>query len=153
MIPTMTKAENGKISVAPAVRFAVIAGLLCVVLPLYLATSFAGLPGLVSVAMGLLTLLFYYGEAPRHAYREIPGPPSKWLIGNLDLFVKLGGYHKAYEQLCKDYGRVARIQMGHWPQIIVQDPALIKEICLENFSVFQVSYYSKCVQGGLRVVT
>lgn len=123
---------------SPAFRFACVALLLYVLVPLSLGNAYAGIHGLLTVAVGLLTAAFLYGELPRrYNPSNLPGPPGKWLIGNLDLFVKLGGYHKCYEQVTKDYGRVARVQMGHWPQIIVQEPALIKEIGLEKFQYFQ----------------
>lgn len=123
---------------SPAFRFACMVLLLYVLLPLYLGNAFAGIPGLLSVAVGLLTGIFCYGELPRRSNpSNIPGPPGKWLIGNLDLFVKLGGYHKCYEQVTQDYGRVARVQMGAWPQIVVQEPALIKEIGMDKFQSFQ----------------
>lgn len=121
----------------PPLRFACICLLLLVVLPLYMAHTLAGLSGLISTAVGLLTALVWYGEYPCRAYPNIPGPPSKWLIGNLDMFRQLGGYHKAYEKVTQDYGRVARIQMGHWTQIVLQDPALIKEIGVEKFDLFR----------------
>jgi carlactone C-19 oxidase len=121
--------------VPPAVRFSIIVFLVYVALPLYLGHAVGGLHGVLTVVAGLLTALYLYVESPRRVTRGIPGPPALPLIGNLPEFVKLG-YHIYYGQMAKQYGDVVAIQMGAHPQVVISDPTLIREVCLEKFESF-----------------
>ena len=122
----------------PAARFAIVALSVYVVLPLYIGLALCGVPGLLTVAAGLLTAVYLYGDSPRRYMEGIPGPEKtrKFLTGNIAEFIQFG-YHEYYGQITKEYGDVASVQLGAWPQIVVSDPAIIKQICLENFDSFR----------------
>ena len=117
----------------PALRFALIVAAVYICLPLSVGYFLAGSYGAITAAVGFAV----YGDLPRRRIADFPGPPRRWLIGNLPEFVKLGGYHEVYSQLNKEYGPVAAVALGHRAQLVIADPDLIREICLTKFTHFR----------------
>eukprot|EP00897_Mesotaenium_endlicherianum_P011043 jgi/Mesen1/9968/ME000072S09381 len=67
--------------------------------------------------------------------RELPGPPSFWLLGNL-LDIGRKGYHICQLQWLQKYGTVYKYYMGRSPVVIVCEPDLIRDICVRQFKSF-----------------
>lgn len=122
-----------------SIRFAFIVVLVIVYLPLYLMYTMYGISGLWSGIIGLITLLYLYGELPRHFLSNFPSPTPKpkWLIGHLSQFAQ-EGYHNFYGRAIKesDDSKVVAVMMGVKPQLVVGDPELIRQIGLTKFDVF-----------------
>ncbi|KAK9833473.1 hypothetical protein WJX81_008147 [Elliptochloris bilobata] len=70
-------------------------------------------------------MIAIYGYRPvqRWTYRSIPGPPPRWLTGNLSEITRLS-YAMFYLKYARKYGKVWKVWFGSRVVVLVMDPDL-----------------------------
>ena len=79
--------------------------------------------------------LYIHFALPGWRFSHIPGPKYRWLVGNLpDVASKQ--FHLCHLEWMHQYGAIYRYFLGPMPMIVITDPALAKEVCIQNFNSF-----------------
>ncbi|XP_055353872.1 cytochrome P450 2C15-like [Paramacrobiotus metropolitanus] len=85
---------------------------------------------LASVAALLITLWIFI--RPKRSKTLPPGPPTKPLIGNMDIFLKGDGFQRleSIKKVTEEYGKdgMCTLYVGHRPNVMVSDYELIKKL-------------------------
>ncbi|CAI6005711.1 unnamed protein product [Closterium sp. NIES-65] len=90
---------------------------------------------LTSVYALLLFLLFRLVTSPTRRLRHIPGPPSRFLVGNIpDIAAR--EFHICHMAWARQYGALYKYMMGLEPIVIVASPELAREVCERRFDAF-----------------
>ncbi|CAI5498285.1 unnamed protein product [Closterium sp. Naga37s-1] len=90
---------------------------------------------LTSVYALLLFLLFRLITSPARRLRHIPGPPSRFLVGNIpDIATR--EFHICHMEWARQYGALYKYMMGPHPMVIVSSPELAREVCERRFDAF-----------------
>ncbi|XP_046365712.1 cytochrome P450 3A8-like isoform X2 [Haliotis rufescens] len=90
----------------------------------------------VAVLVCLLLLGYIYATWTHGMFRQMGIPaPEPGLLGIVGRYKKegIGGCD---QRLVKEYGRVVGVFHGRIPSLIISDPAMIKQICVKDFSNF-----------------
>ncbi|GJP62726.1 hypothetical protein CLOP_g19752 [Closterium sp. NIES-67] len=83
----------------------------------------------------LLFLLVRLITLPARKLRHIPGPPSRFLIGNIpDIAAR--EFHICHMTWARQYGPLYKYMLGPHPMVIVASPELAREVCERRFDAF-----------------
>ncbi|CAI7923523.1 unnamed protein product [Closterium sp. NIES-54] len=90
---------------------------------------------LTSVYALLLFFLFRLITSPARRLRHIPGPPSRFLVGNIP-DIASREFHVCHMAWARQYGALYKYMMGPHPMVIVSSPELAREVCERRFDAF-----------------
>lgn len=100
------------------------------------------------VAALVFGVVFYgFNLRNRWRYRHIPGPAPTWLLGNMREVGK-EGLHNLLPQWAETYGPVYKFFFGRFPFVVINDPELVRQVCVKNFMQFHDRQYNLIHQGG-----
>lgn len=96
----------------------------------------------------IVTVYSFYVLVKRRKYKHLPGPPIKnFLLGNAkELIAWRLNRHQLWLSWTKSYGPVFRITIFHQVLVVVSEPRVAREICLDC----ETFPKSREVYGGLR---
>ncbi|CAI5465012.1 unnamed protein product [Closterium sp. Yama58-4] len=90
---------------------------------------------LTSLYALLLFFLVRLITSPARRLRHIPGPPSRFLVGNIpDIATR--EFHICHMEWARQYGAIYKYMMGPHPMVIVSSPELAREVCERHFDAF-----------------
>lgn len=96
----------------------------------------------------ILTIYSFYVIVKRRKYRHLPGPPIKsFILGNAKEMIACRlNRHKLWLRWTKLYGPIFRVTVFHLVMVVVSEPRLAREICLDS----EAFPKSREVYGSLR---
>lgn len=89
----------------------------------------------LAIVAVLCTVVYWHFSLPGRRFRHIPGPPYRWLIGQLPE-INAKQFHIQQLQWMSEYGPIYRYFLGPMPMVVITDPALAKEVCITRFNDF-----------------
>ena len=86
------------------------------------------------IAIAIFSLYIHFA-LPGWRFSHIPGPKYRWLVGNLpDVASKQ--FHLCHLEWMHQYGAIYRYFLGPMPMIVITDPVLAREVCIQHFKSF-----------------
>ncbi|KNC76091.1 hypothetical protein SARC_11395 [Sphaeroforma arctica JP610] len=96
---------------------------------------------------GLVALQHIYQHVfATHPKKKVPGPPGRWLIGNIFDFVP-DRIHEYFSDCHKQYGPFVRYKLGSMYLYAIADPSLVRNIVHEQRKNFTLSRKFQCTFG------